>query len=401
MSSIRISRIVGFSVLAGLFSGDALAQSDWDLHMLRLVNRARQDPAGEPARIGSVVTDPSGPLGLLAYDLSVAESARNHNTWMHDNLGSIATTNAPDSFTHSETLDGTASGTPATGTPSYTGAGIGDRITAAGFTWGRASENLSALQSSESIPVNQELIETNHKGWWESGGHRDNMLNTDVTVFGHHAESRTISPPIGNIASFYDNLHYATQNFARPLSTPYTYIFGLLYDDKDGSGDWTPRNEGHALREGLADVSFQVLDATWGFVITNGTTMDNGAFSVNVDDGVYDIVFTDAALPTGTYTASGVSVSGANVDAGDLEVDSAPPPDDGDGDTPDDGTGDGDGDTPDDGTGDDDGTGGGWPGGDDPSPPVVIVPIPCGGGVPPLVPMALLSLWFVHGRRRN
>ncbi len=31
----------------------AFAAVDWDLYMLRLVNRARQDPGGEHSRIGS------------------------------------------------------------------------------------------------------------------------------------------------------------------------------------------------------------------------------------------------------------------------------------------------------------------------------------------------------------
>ena len=260
MSSRWILSMLVFGLLAGLFVGEALAQSDLDLYMMRLVNRARLDPAGEPARLGSWVTDASGPMGPLAYDLTVAQAAKNHNDWMHDNLGSIATFNAPDSFTHSETLDGTSGGAPATGTPSYTGVDMGTRITAAGFEWSAAAENLSAKQSTESIPVDRDLIESNHLGWWESSGHRENMLNPNVTVFGHYAESRSISPPVGNIPAPFDNLNYATQNFARPRSRPYTYVFGLLYSDLDGSGYWTPRDTGDARREGLAGVSFQVVD---------------------------------------------------------------------------------------------------------------------------------------------
>ena len=240
----------GFCIAAWLYAGQASAQSDWNLYMLRLVNRARQDPAGEAGRIGSSVTDFSAAVAPLAYDTTVAQVAKNHNNWMHDNLGNIASIGAPDSFTHYETLNGLAGGTPATGTPNYTGVGIGDRMTAAGFVWDRAGENIATVTSTDTVPVDQSQIDKNHKGWWESNDHRRNMLEEVFAVFGHRAESRIINPPVGNINSPYDNLQFATQNFARPLHDPQTYILGLLYDDKDNNGSWTPRNSGDSAREG-------------------------------------------------------------------------------------------------------------------------------------------------------
>ncbi|UCD29007.1 MAG: hypothetical protein JSV03_00550, partial [Planctomycetota bacterium] len=281
----RICVIIILVAAMELSSADALAQSDWDLYILRLVNRARQDPTGEPGRIGSSITDPRSAVGPLAYNLKVAQAARNHNDWMYNNLGSIVSGNTPDSFTHYETLNGAETGPPATGTPSFTGVGIRERITAAGFVWDRVGENVATFMNTESIAVNRTQIDSNHKGWWESTGHRDNMLKGDFMVFGHWAESWTISPPIGNINPPFDNLHFATQNYARSLSSPQTYIFGLLYDDKDNSGDWTPRNSGDSLREGLVGVSFQVLVAGTSTVAASGSTMSNGAFSANVGNG--------------------------------------------------------------------------------------------------------------------
>ncbi|MHC4798435.1 MAG: CAP domain-containing protein, partial [Planctomycetota bacterium] len=211
--------------------GEALAQSDWDLYMLRLVNRARQDPTGEAGRISSSVSDSRAAVDPLAYNLIVAQAARNHNNWMHSNLGGITSSSVPDSFTHSETLDGTAGGVPATGTPNFTGASIGDRMTHVGFVWDRAGENIYTAASTSGLPINQSQMDTNHKGWWESNDHRENMLFEDFTVFGHRAESWTITPGVGNLNPAFDNLLLATQNFARPLHSPQTYIFGLLYED--------------------------------------------------------------------------------------------------------------------------------------------------------------------------
>jgi len=304
--------------------GNGSAESDWDLYMLRLVNRARQDPAGEPARLGSAVTDPSAPVPPLAYDRSIGAAATNHNSWMHDNLGNIATVNAPDSFGHYETVDGTASGAPATATPGYTGAGPGERLTTAGFTWDRAGENILTAWSTNDLPFNQARVDQNHKGWWDSAGHRTNLLSANYTVFGHHAESRTFTPPLGNIIPPSDNIHFATQDFGRPAGATKTHVFGLLYNDMDSSWDWTPRDDIHLLREGVGGVEVEVFVAGTNTLVTSDTTMDNGAFSVRVGNGTYDVVFTGGSLPGGSYTIEDVTLSGANLDAGDHDISAVP-----------------------------------------------------------------------------
>jgi hypothetical protein len=297
------------------------AASDWDLYMLRLVNRARQNPTAEPGIIGSAVTDPRAAVASLAYQANVGAAATNHNNWMHDNFGNIASSDPPDSFTHYETLNGASNGTPATGTPSYTGVSLGTRITAAGFSWNSAGENITARWSTSTIPVDRARIDAAHKGWWESSGHRNNMLSGNYTVFGFHAESRSFAPPRGGLSSPIDNLHYATQDYARPSSGPYTYVFGLLYDDVDGSGNWTPRDLTHAQHEGLGGVIFDVYTAGTSTRVGGGTTMENGAFSVRLGNGRYDVEF---SLPDGVVTVADVVLNGANVDAGDIPAEAEP-----------------------------------------------------------------------------
>ncbi len=296
------------------------AQSDWDLVMLRLVNRARSDPAGEAARLGSSVTDTRTAVPVLAYDRAIGQAATDHNTWMHLNFGGIASGRAPDSFSHYQTLDGLSTGTPASGTPGYTGATLGQRITAVGFNWGSIGENILTAYSTNAIAVNEAKIIANHKGWWESSGHRNNMLSANYGAFGHRIESRAFTPPRGGLNAPIDNLMFATQDYGRPLSNPRTYIFGLLYRDADGSGTWTPRDAGDANREGLAGVAIEVRTAGTTTAVATETTMDNGAFSVRVGDGTYDIVFTSSFIPGGSRTVSGVTISGVNTDAGDIRI---------------------------------------------------------------------------------
>lgn len=311
-----VSRCSLCAVLTATIVGSAVrAESDLDIYMLKLVNRARVNPSAEPGIIGSAVTDPSAPVPPLAWWPTAAVAARNHNEWMHWNFGEISTPAVPDSFTHYETLDGLELGTPATSTTGYTGVSVANRMTAAGFPWDRVGENLAVSASSEPLPVTFEQIDFNHFGWWESAGHRANMLNPDFTVFGHEASSQTFTPPLGGLPMPFDNIHYATQNFARPLAGTKTYIFGLLFEDADGSGDWTPTTI-EMDREGLNGVAVEVYTAGSSSLVASGTTYDSGAFSINVGDGTYDVVF---ATEGGDTEVLNVTVSGANVDIGDIQ----------------------------------------------------------------------------------
>ena len=48
--------------------------------------------------------------------------------------------------------------------------------------------------------------------------------------------------------------------------------------------------------------------------------MGNGAFSVRLADGTYDLLFTDARLSGGELLVENVVVAGVNTDAGDFRV---------------------------------------------------------------------------------
>lgn len=294
--------------------------TDWNLYMLRLVNRARRDPAGEAARIGSSVVDNSVAVQPLAYDLLVGTAAKNHNDWMHNNFGSIPSGRTPDTFSHYETLDGLSTGTPATSSIGFTGAGAGARLTNAGYAWGTYGENIQTNYASFDLPVHQARIDASHRGWWESAGHRSNMLYSSFTAFGFHIESRTFTPPRGGLNAPFDNLMFATQEFGRPQQAPRTYLLGLIYRDLDNNNVWTPRQVGDALREGLSGASFEVYTANTSTRITTGTTLGNGAITVRVADGVYDVVLVHPLFSGGQFMIQDVTVAGSNVDMGDFRL---------------------------------------------------------------------------------
>ncbi|MCK6474376.1 MAG: CAP domain-containing protein [Planctomycetes bacterium] len=80
------------------------------------------------------------------------------------------------------------------------GRGIGDRFTAAKIDWRGAAENVA------STPVREDPADEAHRGWMNSEGHRDNVLNKDLVYTG-----------VG-IACAGDGRYYFTQVFLTPQS---------------------------------------------------------------------------------------------------------------------------------------------------------------------------------------
>jgi len=311
---------VGSMFIVVAAASDACAQTDWDLYALRLMNRARSNPSAEAGIIGSTIEDDSPPVPPLALHPVVSLAARNHVHWMHDNFGSLplSTFFVPDSWTLFETLDGWEDGPPAVGTPSYTGVEARHRMSWGGFTSGPFAETSIAIWSADAIEIDAAFVESQHLLYWELFLFNDAMLDVRLTVYGQHLENRAFEPPRGGLEAPNDNLFYSDILIATPhASLPQDYILGLLYDDLDESGGWTPRNDSDANREGLGGVSFVVYTAGTVSEVASDTTMDNGAFAVNVVDGAYDL---HLLLPSTTLVVPNVVVAGANVDVGDIRL---------------------------------------------------------------------------------
>jgi uncharacterized protein YkwD len=315
-------RIASLVCLLVAWSGShALAQSDWDLYMLRLVNRARADPNGEAARLKSSVKDHASGMGPLAYNDLVAKSAANHNQWMVDNLGKLKDSQlSPDTFSHSETLDGTDGGKPAIGTANFTSVEIGGRLKAAGLNARAGGENIAVNMSTEvrELQLDRKFIETTHKEWWESDAHRHNMLNATFTLFGFATARANIQPETATAARLdhpYSIIVFSTQNFGT-LRDNGTFICGLVYEDKDKSGDWTPHDAG-ASHEGRADVVVSLIDQRSGKKVGDAKTNETGAFSVAARKGAYKLV---VSLPGGDQTIENLTVADRNLVVPDIAV---------------------------------------------------------------------------------
>jgi uncharacterized protein YkwD len=278
--------------------------TDWDLYMLQLVNAARTDPVGENSRRGTSYVHPA--VGPLAYDLLLGRAAQNHTEWMAANANNPTISDpsnngpAPHSFTHFETLNARRGGPAAVGTPGYSGAGIGERISYAGFSWQRAAENAYWRSSTPAITAG--LIESNHVGWWNSEGHRNSFMSGLYTAMGHHV--------------LVDQDTWATQEFATPASAAQTHLFGVLYTDKNSSGSWEPRNSTDINREGLGNVAYRVYNAATATQVgSDAFTFENGGFSFRIGSGTYDLQF---LLDSGSFWVRDATLAGQNVDLGDL-----------------------------------------------------------------------------------
>ncbi len=272
--------------------------NDWDLYMLKLVNAARTNPAAENQLRGTNFSNP--PVAPLAYDSLVGEAAENHNEWMSLNAGPQNSGTVPDTLSHYETDDRSPTGTPLTDSPGYTGASVGERLGYVGYSWSSWGENI-LWRGTPSLITPRRILD-NHVDWWNSEGHRDNLMSDLFTVMGHDALN--------------DASHWATVNFSRPLGSLRTFLLGVLYEDKDASGDWNPPISPTVASEGLGNIPFRVYQSgTLQQVGSEGATFANGGFSFAVGDGEYDVQF----LLDGTDVwKRGVVIAGQNVDLGDL-----------------------------------------------------------------------------------
>jgi hypothetical protein len=108
--------ILGLAMLSALLVSctkeSPLAQStaeqvptDWDLYMLRLINRARTDPTAEDFRQGTNYGESVAPP--LAYSTILGRAAQNHTEWMGANRNNPR---LDTSYDHHETLNGAPDG---------------------------------------------------------------------------------------------------------------------------------------------------------------------------------------------------------------------------------------------------------------------------------------------------
>lgn len=214
-----------------------------------LHNRARFDTAAENALRGTAYTDVPSTAGPLAPHQSISAAARNHATDM-------ATLNV---FQH-DTITGSAYYDPAT-QPTFA-----HRMTAEGYTWSWAGENIAAGYAT---------AESAHAGWWNSTGHRVNFTGADFREIG-----------IGyayNGASGYGR--YYTVDLG---SSGTSHLFtGTLFQDSNSNGKYD-QSEGRGSLEvtlrvnGVAHSRFDVSSAAGSFAIPIQTITTGASVMVSV-----------------------------------------------------------------------------------------------------------------------
>lgn len=256
----------------------------YELYMLTLINRARQDPAAAAAAFGIDLNQGLNPGTIsaaakqpLAPNNILAAAAEAHSDWM------LAT----DTFSH------TGSG----------GSDPGQRMDAAGYdfirpyTWG---ENIAWSGTTGTIRPSQlaGYIEQQHRGLFLSPGHRVNILADSFREIG-------ISQQIGEFSGY--NASMITQNFAATGQA--RFATGVVFNDLNGNGYYNPG-------EGVGGVSITVN----GNAV--GQTSAAGGYAIPLANGTWSLAFSGSGL-NGAYHQT-ITMAGLNVGVGATAAQFAP-----------------------------------------------------------------------------
>jgi uncharacterized protein YkwD len=123
-------------------SPDQSGVSQWENYLLQLINDSRAQAEAKP----------------LAFDAELVNAAGKHSDWM---VGQ-------DVFSHTGADGSSPSG----------------RMTADGYTWTAAGENIAYMSGSSAATLDASDVERLHSLLMESPGHRENLLNPDFTEVG-------------------------------------------------------------------------------------------------------------------------------------------------------------------------------------------------------------------------
>ena len=255
--------------------------TDFEQFMLELVNRARANPGAEADRLGidlnadlepgEIEDTPKQPLAVHPL---LTDAAVGHSEWLLET----------DSFSH------TGEG----------GSTVSERIMDAGYplsgSWNTA-ENLAWQGTTGEFEL-AEFTADLHDNLFLSSGHRVNLMNGVLQEIG-----------IGILTgSFTDegttyNAAMATQKFARSGGTPGPFVVGVVYEDLDENGFYTPG-------EGVAGVRVDVDGSGY-----HALTPDAGGFAVPVPgDGSYEVSFSVDGVIHQTETVTVQSNQNVKVD---------------------------------------------------------------------------------------
>ncbi len=237
--------------------------------MVELVNRARLNPEGEDGRQSTNYISGGTSAQAVAIVGPLSDAAQRHSDDML----------RQGFFAHTNPFSGS--------TPS-------DRARDAGYGAG-AAENIALGGGFEANKFSAQTIQGHHAQFWNSGGHRNNFLNTRWSEVGIGQSAGDL---VGDIASYGNNRSLVTQNFGdRGL----TYLTGVVIDDNDGDAFYDIGEGQGAVRITAWNASGSAATSTW----------EAGGYSLALEAGTYTVEFSGGDLK-GTFTTQ-VTIGSDNI----------------------------------------------------------------------------------------
>ena len=262
--------------------GEPTAQEQY---MLELINKARANPLEEAARLGIDLNQGLTPGTLegtfkppLAFNHFLIDSSRAHSQWMLDN----------DVFSHTGKEDSDPFARMVEAGYSFTGSYA-------------AAENIAwAGIGDTNFPLDLDgFTSILHDNLFKSPGHRVNILATQVNEIGIGIQNGLFtagSPP--NTVVY--NALMGTQNFARSSASLAPFILGVVYDDLDQDGFYSPG-------EGVSGVTITTADGDYYAV-----SSISGGYAIPYKGRGWTEVHFESETPLQSRTIV-VNLTGANV----------------------------------------------------------------------------------------
>lgn len=255
---------------------------------LEAINRARLDPEKEASRLGidlneglSSGTISSNPVQPLTFNAQLIRAAQMHTQDMMEKQ-----------YLSSNSMDGRT---------------LADRITETGYTYKNNSENLFIFHSTSPLDETLSVLEAHDSFFIDNGvtGRRErkNILDKRFKEMG-----------IGVVGGEYEEYPYAyltTVDFASSGWRANSFLLGVVYDDTDGDGSYTPG-------EGVKDVGIEIYDTEYGTV-----TATAGGYGIPLPPGEYTVI---ATLPNGYGAIKPLSINDKNIKLDFLKSDFTAPP---------------------------------------------------------------------------
>ena len=255
---------------------------------LEALNRARLNPEQEAARLGidlneglaegTISPDPVQPL---TFNAKLMQAALFHSQDM------IA-----QQYMAHDSLDGRT---------------VGDRIGDAGYDYSSNRENIDRVASTSPLNETESVIEAHDRLFIDDGvegrGHRINIVDEDSKEFGVGA--------VGGPFMGYPYAYMTTCDFASSLWRAHSFLLGVVYDDANEDGLYTPG-------EGLGDVEIIIHGIDYETV-----TATAGGYGMPIPPGDFTVT---ARLPNGLGVSKQVSIFDHNVKVDFLRSEFTEPP---------------------------------------------------------------------------